>query len=152
MATNTRLITPDVCLFRRHGGPALLTFRRLPYSIYYIQALLTSRHLEWFASIYGEIFARLYRQGQQNPDRMPVPTIRFADSADAARHDDIATPCKGSSTTCTPGLQASAREKSLINASSTPNRYVMDALIAALFDLGELDEKIPSIEALYKGL
>jgi hypothetical protein len=124
-----------------------------PYSIYYIQALLTSRHLEWFASIYGEIFrGGFIARGTKIQTRMPIPTIRFADSADTARHDDIATLQRQLNHLYAQITQASAREKIVYQRQFDTLQARMDALITALFDLGELDKKIPSIEALYKGL
>ncbi|MHB9326819.1 Eco57I restriction-modification methylase domain-containing protein [Phytobacter ursingii] len=124
-----------------------------PYSIYYIQALLTSRHLEWFASIYGEIFrGGFIARGTKIQTRMPIPTIRFADSADTARHDDIATLQRQLNHLYAQIVQASAREKIVYQRQFDTLQARMDALITALFDLGELDKKIPSIEALYKGL
>ena len=124
-----------------------------PYSIYYIQALLTSRHLEWFASIYGEIFrGGFIARGTKIQTRMPIPTIRFADSADTARHDDIATLQMQLNHLYSRMAQASAREKIVYQRQFDTLQARMDALITALFDLGELDKKIPSIEALYKGL
>ena len=83
---------------------------------------------------------------------MPIPTIRFADSEDAARHDDIATLQMQLNHLYAQIAQASTREKIVYQRQFDTLLARMDTLITALFDLGELDEKIPSIEALYKGL
>lgn len=61
-----------------------------PYSIYYIQAILSSRHLEWFASIYGEVFrGGFISRGTKIQRRMLIPVINFDDPVEKRKHDEI---------------------------------------------------------------
>ncbi|AXV64187.1 adenine methyltransferase [Pseudoalteromonas lipolytica] len=124
------------------------------YSIYYIQALLTSKYLEWFASVYGEVFRGGYvARGTKVLKRMPIVRIDFDDAESKRLHDDIAK------------LQLSLNsiyeqyEKHLGNPrQQTPlmrsfqNKLnEMNTLLRRLFNLGELDELIPEVSELYSG-
>lgn len=124
-----------------------------PYSIFYIQALLNSRHLEWFATLYGEIFrGGFIARGTKIQTRMPVPVIDFTDPASVARHTAIAELQRQMNQLYGQIAGASARDKIVLQRQFAAWQAQMDTLIAALFDLGELDAKIPAVEALYQGL
>lgn len=61
-----------------------------PYSIYYLQALLTSRPLEWISSLYGEIFrGGFIAGGTKVLKQLPFRTIDFDNHDDKKLHDDI---------------------------------------------------------------
>ncbi|MBS6268118.1 MAG: Eco57I restriction-modification methylase domain-containing protein [Tannerella sp.] len=61
-----------------------------PYSIYYLQALLTSRPLEWISSLYGEIFrGGFIARGTKVLKQLPFRTIDFDNHDDKKLHDDI---------------------------------------------------------------
>ena len=61
-----------------------------PYSIYYFQALLTSRPLEWVSSLYGEIFrGGFIARGTKVLKQLPFRTIDFDNQDDKKLHDDI---------------------------------------------------------------
>jgi hypothetical protein len=122
------------------------------YSIYYIQALLSSKHLEWFASIYGEIFrGGFVARGTKVLKRMPIVTIDFTNQASKKLHDDLAKLQQKMNETF------SNYEESIGNArASVPlkrefdrQKLAMKEKLIELFDLGELDQKIPSISELY---
>lgn len=62
----------------------------LPYSIYYIQAILGSIQGEWLASLYGEIFrGGFISRGTKVLEQIPVRTIDFANTEEKRMHDDI---------------------------------------------------------------
>lgn len=61
-----------------------------PYSIYYVQALLSSRPLEWISSLYGEIFrGGFIARGTKVLKQLPFRAINFFDETDKKLHDDI---------------------------------------------------------------
>lgn len=61
-----------------------------PYSIYYLQALLTSRPLEWVSSLYGEIFrGGFIARGTKVLKQLPFRSIDFTNPVDKQLHDDI---------------------------------------------------------------
>lgn len=61
-----------------------------PYSIYYLQALLTSRPLEWISSLYGEIFrGGFIARGTKVLKQLPFRAIDFNNQDDKKLHDDI---------------------------------------------------------------
>ena len=62
-----------------------------PYSIYYLQAVLNCKYLEWISSLYGEIFQNGYiARGTKVLKQMPVRIIDFNSEADVAAHNEIA--------------------------------------------------------------
>lgn len=124
-----------------------------PYSIYYLQAVLTSRYLEWFASVYGEVFrGGFIARGTKVQKRMPIPTIDFDNNEQVKKHDSIATLQMNLNKQYANISKADARSKVILKRKFDSDIQKMDDLIKELFDLGELDCKIPSIEELYKSL
>lgn len=76
------------------GGTAGYCIISLPkkslYSIYYLQALLTSRPLEWITSLYGEIFrGGFIARGTKVLKQLPFRTINFDNRNEKKLHDDI---------------------------------------------------------------
>lgn len=62
-----------------------------PYSIYYLQAILSSDEGEWLASLYGEIFRGGYiARGTKVLKQIPIRVIDFGNPAEKQMHDDIA--------------------------------------------------------------
>jgi hypothetical protein len=77
------------------GGTAGYCMITLPaeiqYSIYYIQALLNSKYLEWYSALIGEVFRGGYiARGTKVLKRLPIRTIDFSSRSDKALHDKIA--------------------------------------------------------------
>lgn len=60
------------------------------YSIYYIQAVLNSKYMEWYSSLIGEIFRGGYiARGTKVLNRLPVRKINFSNAAEKQMHDGI---------------------------------------------------------------
>jgi Eco57I restriction-modification methylase len=123
-----------------------------PYSIYYIQALLSSKYLEWFASIYGEVFrGGFVARGTKVLKRMPIITIDFANPDSKQKHDEIA------SLQLTLNQTFEEYERNISNIrTATPLKRKFDRLkllmegkLSKLFDLGLLENEIPSIADIY---
>jgi hypothetical protein len=60
------------------------------YSIYYIQAILNSKYLEWFSALYGEVFRGGYiARGTKVLKNLPISKIDFSDTKQKKLHDKI---------------------------------------------------------------
>lgn len=78
------------------GGTAGYCMIVLPensrYSIYYLQAILNSKYLEWLASLNGEIFRGGYiARGTKVLEKLPIKTIDFQNEQEKIPHDKIAS-------------------------------------------------------------
>ncbi|OEG74146.1 adenine methyltransferase [Shewanella colwelliana] len=122
------------------------------YSIFYIQALLSSKYLEWFASIYGEIFrGGFVARGTKVLKRMPIVTIDF-DNADSKKlHDDISNLQQELNQTFGKYEKNAGNARAAIPLKRKFDRLklTMKEKLIELFDLGDLDDKIPSIAEIY---
>ncbi|MDQ0477470.1 Eco57I restriction-modification methylase domain-containing protein [Chryseobacterium sp. MDT2-18] len=139
------------------GGTAGYCIIALPdnceYSIYYIQAILNSKYLEWFSALYGEVFRGGYiARGTKILKNLPIRKIDFSDSKQKVLHDKIVATQKelikiydqidlnaGNKRNLTPLKGQFVREK--IN---------LEKLLAKLYDLGDDDLLIPLIKDLYE--
>ncbi|MDP2059944.1 MAG: Eco57I restriction-modification methylase domain-containing protein, partial [Flavobacteriaceae bacterium] len=118
------------------------------YSIYYIQAILNSKYLEWFSALYGEIFRGGYiARGTKVLKNLPIRKINFTNSKEKALHDKIVeTQIElisiydqidanvGNKRALTPLQGQFVREKANL-----------EKLLAKLYDLGSDDLLIPLI-------
>lgn len=143
--------------FVSSGGTAGYSIINIPtetkYSIYYIQAILTSKYLEWFASIYGEIFrGGFIARGTKVQTRMPIPTIDFNDKAQKKTHDQISQLQHKLNKLYCQILKADSRERIILQRQFKDEKIQMDNLLKNLFNLGEFDSEIPTVEELYKNL
>lgn len=80
--------------FVTSGGTAGYCLITLPddsqYSIYYIQALLCSKQVEWLTSLYGEIYhGGSIARGTKVLAQLPLRSIDFAQKAEVDIHDKI---------------------------------------------------------------
>ncbi len=143
--------------FVSSGGTAGYCLIALPddsqYSIYYIQAILNCKYMEWISSLYGEIFQNGYiARGTKVLKQMPVRKIDFGKEADVAAHNDIAERQK---------RLIILGDKIIANAGNrrklTPLQRQFDALkaeqqlaIRNLYGLTEDEDKaIPVIKEIY---
>lgn len=124
-----------------------------PYSIYYIQAILNSRYVEWVIHLRGEVFRGGYiARGTKVLINLPIRKIDFANAKDKALHDKIVELQKelikiqdqidaniGNKRALTPLQSQFSREK-----------IALEKLLAKLYDLGNDDSLIPLIKELYE--
>lgn len=138
------------------GGTAGYCMITLPdnfqYSIYYIQALLNSKYLEWFSALIGEVFRGGYiARGTKVLKKLPIRTINFDSKEEKLMHDKI----------------ASIQEELIniqgkIDKNRTNNRKLiplqrqfesqkseLGQTLNILFNLGESDNLIPLISEIY---
>lgn len=61
-----------------------------PYSIYYVQALLNSKMLEWYCSLIGEVFRGGYiARGTKVLQDLPIKCINFEDVSELELYNSI---------------------------------------------------------------
>jgi succinate dehydrogenase flavin-adding protein (antitoxin of CptAB toxin-antitoxin module) len=127
----------------------------LKYSIYYFQAILNSKYLEWFSALYGEVFRGGYiARGTKVLKNLPIREIDFGNNKEKSLHDKIVEVQKdlisiydqidahaGNNRALTPLQAQFSREKANLQK-----------LLAELYDLGDDDLLIPSIKELYEAI
>lgn len=124
-----------------------------PYSIYYIQALLTSRPLEWISSLYGEIFrGGFIARGTKVLKQLPFRNINFEDEADKKLHDDIAS-LQQQLISLGDRIQDAGNNQRVLaplNRNFDLKKREMETLIQKLFGLTEQEYlQIPQISEMY---
>jgi len=123
------------------------------YSIYYIQAILNSKYVEWIIHLKGEVFRGGYiARGTKVLNNLPIRKIDFKNPLDKELHDNIVkTQIKlieiqqkvdtnvGNKRLQTPLIGQFERTKA-----------IMDDLLKKLYNLGADDSLIPTIKDLYE--
>lgn len=95
LSTGDRYAVDSNSTFVSSGGTAGYCMIALPevspYSIYYLQAILNSKYLEWISSLYGEIFrGGFIARGTKVLKQLPVRKIDFENAEEKLAHDNIA--------------------------------------------------------------
>lgn len=125
-----------------------------PYSLYYIQAILNSKYLEWYSSLLGEVFGGGYiARGTKTLKRLPIRVINFEDAIDKKRHDNIAI-VQEELIDRFQSMENAFQEgdKRLYKTKKTAFERLLnkqESVIKELYNLGENDDLIPSIQELY---
>ena len=139
------------------GGTAGYCMITLPdscrYSIYYIQALLNSKYLEWCSTLIGEVFRGGYiARGTKVLKRLPIRVIDSEHKAERFLHDRIAK------------IQESLIQlQGKIDVSIGNDRILiplkrqfetlkndLDETLKQLYNLGNVDSLIPLISEIYE--
>jgi hypothetical protein len=123
------------------------------YSIYYVQAILNSKYLEWFSALYGEVFRGGYiARGTKVLKNLPTRTIDFTDAKEKAAHDNIVKTQKAL-IAIFDQMDASAGNNRLLTPLQRQFKQEQSSLakqLAALYNLGADDSAIPLIKELYE--
>jgi hypothetical protein len=124
-----------------------------PYSIYYIQALLNSKYLEWHSALLGEVFRGGYiARGTKVLKRLPIRKIDFANKSDKTIHDKIVKVQK--KLILKQGeIDKNHNDKrtlTRLNKEFKSLKKDIDNLLKTLFDLGNDDSLIPLIKEMYE--
>lgn len=123
-----------------------------PYSIYYIQALLNSKYLEWFSALIGEVFRGGYiARGTKVLKKLPIRIIDFDNKKEKAIHDKIASIQKELINIQGKIDENKGNDRKLIplQRQFDSQKNELDQTLNALFNLGESDNLIPLISKLY---
>lgn len=135
------------------AGYCMITVdNELDYSIYYIQALLNSKYLEWYSSLMGEVFRGGYiARGTKVLKRLPIRVINFEDASDKALHDKIAKTQKDLIS-----IQAKIdknigknRELIPLKRQFETKKSELDETLKKLYNMEKIDHLIPLISEIY---
>lgn len=137
------------------GGTAGYCMITLPidfeYSIYYIQALLNSKYLEWFSSLIGEVFRGGYiARGTKVLKKLPIRVIDFKNSDDKLLHDSISQTQQNLIAIQTNIDKNISNKRALIplKRQFKTKKTELDNLLKSLYNL-EDDNLIPLISEIY---
>lgn len=122
------------------------------YSVYYIQALLNSKYLEWFSALIGEIFRGGYiARGTKVLKKLPIRIIDFDNKKENAMHDKISLIQKDLIDIQGQIDKNKGNSRKLIPLQRQFNsqKNKLDKTLNALFNLGESASLIPLIGELY---
>lgn len=122
------------------------------YSIYYIQAVLNSRYVEWLIHLKGEVFRGGYiSRGTKVLRKIPIRTIDFKNKSDKTIHDNIVSLQKELIAIQDKIDTNIGNERKLIpiNRQFINKKIEMDDTLKELYNLGESDSLIPTISELY---
>jgi hypothetical protein len=139
------------------GGTAGYCAISLPentdYSIYYIQALLNSKYLEWFCSIYGEVFRGGYiARGTKVLKNLPVARIDFSNDRERNLHNAIMKSQQELIRIFTDidRNNTNARLQIPLKNEFAREKQRLNKLLFGLYDLGNDDFLIPLTRELYE--
>ena len=124
-----------------------------PYSIYYIQALLNSKYLEWYSALLGEVFRGGYiARGTKVLKRLPIRKIDFNNKGEKAIHDKIVKTQK--ELILKQGEidqnQKDRRTLTRLQREFGLLKTELDELLKKLYDLEKDDSLIPLIKEMYE--
>lgn len=123
------------------------------YSIYYLQAILNSKYLEWLSALYGEVFRGGYiARGTKVLKNLPIRKIDFSDAKQKTLHDKIVETQK-ELISIYDQIDANAGNKRALTplqGQFIREKANLEKLLAKLYDLGSEDLLIPLIKELYE--
>lgn len=124
-----------------------------PYSIYYIQALLNSKYLEWYSALLGEVFRGGYiARGTKVLKRLPIRKIDFTNKLDRNLHDKIVKTQK-SLIAKQDEIDQSLKDRQTLTRLQREFDVLKDysnELLSNLYGLGSDDSLIPLIKEMYE--
>lgn len=142
--------------FVSSGGTAGYAMIKIPndsdYSIYYIQALLSSKYLEWFAYWYGEIFrGNFVARGTKILKKLPVIKIDFSNATSKKLHDNISNTQKylNNLQTRIDKNNGNKRKQTPLQRQFRTKEQELENLLKELYDLKDKDNLIPNVLDIY---
>lgn len=139
------------------GGTAGYCIIALPkdslYSIYYLQAILNSKYLEWFCSLYGEVFRGGHiARGTKVLRNLPIRKINFSDKKEKEIHDKI-TESQRKLIKIFDKIDINIGNKRILTPLQKQfdkEKEYLDKLLTKLYNLGSSDSLIPLIKELHE--
>lgn len=123
------------------------------YSIYYIQALLNSKYLEWYCSLIGEVFRGGYiARGTKILKKLPIRVIDFNNTEDRSLHNEISQKqekliqLQGQIDNC----ENDERKIIPLKRKFDSLKKELEDLLCQLYKLGKADRLIPLILKTYE--
>ncbi|MCP9290575.1 Eco57I restriction-modification methylase domain-containing protein [Gracilimonas sediminicola] len=138
------------------GGTAGYCVVSLPeesnYSIYYIQALLNSKYLEWYSALIGEVFrGGFIARGTKVLNKLPIRNINFDDENEKELHDKIVELQEDLIKIFTK-IDENSRNPRQLDQHRRKFAVVkaeLDKKLEELYQLGDEDSLIPMIQDIY---
>jgi hypothetical protein len=124
-----------------------------PYSIYYIQALLNSKYLEWYSALIGEVFRGGYiARGTKVLKKLPIRVIDFVNESDKKLHDQISLIQENLIKTQDSMDQNVGNDRVLIPLQRDFDlmKTQLSNTLKELYGLGNDDSRIPLISEIYE--
>ena len=156
LSTGDKYAVDTFSTFVSSGGTAGYCMIALPedtqYSIYYLQAILNSKYLEWISSLYGEIFrGGFIARGTKVLKQLPIRKIDFEDNDEKLAHDNIAELQKylieiGDRLD---SFQGNKRRRTILKRQFAIAKQQLADKIMHLYGLEEYDSIIPVIKEQY---
>ncbi|QKF82361.1 Eco57I restriction-modification methylase domain-containing protein [Halarcobacter ebronensis] len=142
--------------FVSSGGTAGYAMIKIPsdsdYSIYYIQALLSSKYLEWFAYWYGEIFrGNFVARGTKILKKLPIIKIDFSSATSKKLHDNISNTQKDLNNLQTriDKNNGNKRKQTPLQRQFRTKKQELENLLKELYDLKDKDNLILNVSDIY---
>lgn len=156
LSTGDKYAVDTFSTFVSSGGTAGYCMIALPedtqYSIYYLQAILNSKYLEWISSLYGEIFrGGFIARGTKVLKQLPIRIIDFENDDEKLAHDNIAELQKhliriGDRLD---SLHGNKRRRTILERQFAISKQQLADKIMHLYGLEEYDSIIPVIKEQY---
>lgn len=156
LATGDKYAVDNHSTFVSSGGTAGYCMIALPehspYSIYYLQAILNCKYLEWISSLYGEIFSGGFiARGTKVLKQLPIRKINFEDHDERFMHNRIAELQKqliimGDNIEA---LKGNRRKITILERQFENYKKELANLIMYLYGMKEFDSIIPIIKDQY---
>ena len=156
LSTGDKYAVDSCSTFVSSGGTAGYTMIALPedspYSIYYLQAILNCKYLQWMASLYGEIFGGGFiARGTKVLKQLPVRKIDFDNHNERLTHESIADSQKkliqmGDEIDAAHGNK---RQLTILQRQFDIAKQELDDLIMQLYGMEQYDSIIPIIKEQY---
>ena len=156
LSTGDKYAVDSFSTFVSSGGTAGYCMIALPenspYSVYYLQAILNSKYLEWISSLYGEIFGGGYiARGTKVLKQLPIRQIDFSNNDDKQAHDCIAKLQKqliemGDEIDA---LKGNKRRLTILQRQVEISKKQLADFIMHLYGMEEYDNIIPIIKEQY---
>lgn len=123
------------------------------YSIYYIQALLNSKYLEWYCSLIGSVFRGGYiSHGTQVLKKLPIIKINFDNKEERNLHDQISKLQKEliEIQDEIDKNESNSRLKIPLQRKFNNSKGILKKLLKELFQLGKDDDLVPLVSKKYE--
>jgi len=127
--------------------------KNLEYSIYYIQAILNSKYIEWFSFLLGEVFRGGYiARGTKVLKKLPIRKIDFNNKFERNLHDRISQIQRDliKQRTSIGKKQKDKRELIKLNKEFILLKKELDLNLKELYNFGNEDTLIPQIGKIYE--
>ena len=149
LATGGKYAVDGFRTFVSSGGTAgycvIALPKESPYSIYYLQAILNSKYVEWLGSLHGEIFrGDFIARGTKVLMQLPVRSIDFSDKSEKAAHDRIARLQKELIALGDSAGSGSRRGRVMPARRFTATKRKLDDAITHLYGMEDLDSVVPA--------